>query len=385
MAKKKKTRIRQVWRFIEYEDRWGYECDGLPKYFKWYINGWKECEGAVITALNELRSDNGFIFLQGALVELLTLATNTEEQYQGYILNSRHNPATATDVGRMLRYKGRGSHNKALAVLRRLSMAGFLEEVPWGSCGFSPDREGPDKGNVTQRVRNVTTSQKKKRRRIKPGSRANKGGKTLKGKGKLAAQEEKVKAEQGSAKRSQSRRQHLKSQMDEMLAQRTKQGGTATVTTPATAPSMSSTIPDAGQARQQDQSDRMPALSSSSQIGAIVKLSAHRYDPDGWQFADDVLVATGYLTVLAKAQGERDGYSPAQSNERAHWAKAWHTAKGQFDGDSLRWLRRQVLKRADAVGRDRGSKHNPESYLMRAWHNLVKDLRKKRTGTANAG
>jgi hypothetical protein len=384
MAKKKKTRIRQVWRFIDYESRWGHDVAGVPKYIKWYINGWEGCEGEVVMAMNGLRAESGFIALQGALVELLTRATNTKEQFQGYLLNSRHNPATASDVGRMLRFKGRGSHNKALAVLRKLSMAGFLEEVPapdsWGSNGQNGDCETSD-------VRDVTRSQKKKKRRIKPGSRANKGGKTLKGKGKLAAQEEKVKvkAEQGSAKRTKTRRQHLKSQMDEMLAQRTKQGGTATVTTPATAPSMSSTIPDAGQARQQDQSDRMPALSSSSQIGAIVKLSAHRYDPDGWQFADDVLVATGYLTVLAKAQGERDGYSPAQSNERAHWAKAWHTAKGQFDGDSLRWLRRQVLKRADAVGRDRGSKHNPESYLMRAWHNLVKDLRKKRTGTANAG
>jgi hypothetical protein len=171
--------------------------------------------------------------------------------------------------------------------------------------------------------------------------------------------------------------------------QREGQGqGSITATTtanrghfPTTTPSMTSTRSDAGQVCKQDdpKSSRTPALSSVSQLGDIVKLNAFRYDADSWQFADDVLVRSRYLTILDPERIRRgeDGYTSQQQNERAHWAKAWHKVKALFDSDSLAVLRSGIFKRAEALGAKRQRKRNPESYLMTSWNNLVRDRNRK--------
>jgi hypothetical protein len=123
----------------------------------------------------------------------------------------------------------------------------------------------------------------------------------------------------------------------------------------------------------------IPALLSVSNVGDIVKLSAFRYDAEAWQFADDVLVRSRYFTILdsERVRHGEDVYTSQQQNERAHWAKAWHKAKELFDSDSLAVLRSGILKRAKVLGSNRQSKKNPESYLMAAWNNLVRDQKRK--------
>jgi hypothetical protein len=133
-----------VWRFVDYDGRYSAAAalehfrQEVPKYLQWHINAWDGYGGAAVTALSRLRGEKDFIWLQGAVVELLTVATNTHPEYQGYLLTSRYEPAEASQVGSMLRVDGR----KARAVLTRLAAVGFLEQVPWPpspSVGPIPD------------------------------------------------------------------------------------------------------------------------------------------------------------------------------------------------------------------------------------------------------
>lgn len=369
---------RKVWRFIDYGHRWGGGCDDLhilPKYIKWYINGWEGCEGEILTAMNQLRAESDFIWLQGALVELLSRATNTDIEYQGYILTSRREPASASDIGRMLRLTGRGAHKQAEAALHKLSMAGFLENVPvpnWDGSGLS---------------KNVTTPEKGVKRQKKPDSGVKNEGGSLKGKGKSATQKEKRENEESAAQTREKRRQENIKLCEQIKREGKGQDSITTTTTanrglsPTTSPSMTSTKSDAGQVCKQDdpESSRIPALPSVSHVGDIVKLRAFRYDADAWQFADDVLVRSRYFTILdcERARHSDDGYTSRQQNERAHWAKAWHKAKEVFDSDSLEVLQSGIFKRAEKLGANRYSKKNPESYLMSSWNNLVRDQKRK--------
>jgi len=128
------TGARTVWRFVDYAGRFGaeealkqFKAQCVPKYLQWHINAWDGYGGAVMTAKDRLKAEKNFIWLQGAVVELLTVATNTHPEYQGYLLTSRMEPMEASEVGSILRVDGR----KARAVLIRLKAVGFLEEVPW--------------------------------------------------------------------------------------------------------------------------------------------------------------------------------------------------------------------------------------------------------------
>ncbi|MHC4193348.1 MAG: hypothetical protein ACYSP9_04130 [Planctomycetota bacterium] len=382
---KPKQAAKKVWRFIDYDGRWAGGCDNLhslPKYIKWYINAWEGCEGEVLVALNQLRAERDFIWLQGALVELLSRATNTDARHQGYILTSRRDPASASEVGRMLRLTGRGMHKQAEAALQKLSRAGFLEYVPmptWDGSG---------------QPRNVTTSKQGANRQKKPGSKAKNAGDALKGKGKSAAQKEKGERERSAPQTKENRRQMIMRQLEQMQDEGKGQNDATTAVTanrgqaPSAAPSTSSTRSDAGQARREPgaQSGRTPAPPSVKQLGDIVKLSAFRYDAGAWDFADDVLVKCGYFTSLDVERARQgQGYESDQQNERAHWAKAWHTAAGLSDADSLAWLRAGILKRAGVVARSRHSKKNPQSYLMASWNNLVKDRKRKGKAVSGAG
>lgn len=356
---------KKVWRFIDYQLRWGNGCEGLPKYIKWYINGWEGCEGEVVSALNQLRAERDFVWLQGALVELLTRATNTDERFQGYLLSSRHDPASASQIGRILRFKGRGSHKRADAVLQKLSRAGFLEQV--SIPNFDSGREKREGGN--RQSINVTTPPKGGRSREKRHSRGQNAEKPLKGKGKAAAQQRKYL--EGETER-QERIQTLKAQCQAMQGQET-------TLPPATAPPRSPTNPDVP-GRVRSCSGHTPALAS---IANVIKLNEHRYDADAWEFADQVLLRSRYLTPYAiEAARAGRGYEPDVECERAHWAKAWHDAKGTFGGERLTWLRDQMFRRVDRIGGQRQSKHNPESYLMTTWNNLVKDAARKLKGNA---
>ncbi len=121
----------RVWRFVDYHRRFWADTNrkdiDLQQYIRWYINAWTGPGGEVLAALNQLRRYGNFIELQGALIELLTVATNTSPEFQGLLLSSRKEPMQTSEVASILRVNGR----KALVVLTRLQSVGFLEKVPW--------------------------------------------------------------------------------------------------------------------------------------------------------------------------------------------------------------------------------------------------------------
>ena len=225
-------------------------------------------------------------------------------------------------------------------------------------------------------------SQPKKRAKNK-GSPKKKTHSFKKGKSKVAAQQKENRSAQDKI---QTRKVMLNRQINQMRSQEaatTTAAGKAGLS-PTTAPSTSPTRSDeAGRVRRKDTAGRIPARSSSiAPIGTILKLSAHRYCGEAWQFADEVLMAVGYLSMarLNDVRRGRGSYPPDQENERAHWAKAWHTALDEFDGDGMAWLRTGIVKRAQAIRNNRGRYKNPESYLMASWQNLLRDLKRKGKG-----
>ena len=361
----------------------------VPKFVKWYINGWQGCEGDVLSALNQLRADPDFIWLQGALMELLSRATNTARCYQGHILTAAHEPATASDVGRILRTKGRGSTSPKRQTRKKPEASTsprqkkMTRKKPKTSTS-SRCKKQLGKVNASGRS---PPGRKQQKQAKKADSEGEKSPPFLKGKNKskVAAQQKKNRSAPGTV---QARKVMLNQQVKQMQSQ-----GAATSTAtanrglaPTTAPSTSSTKSDeSGRVRA---TGRIPAPSSSTPtIGEVIKLSAHRYDGVAWEFADDVLVRAGYFTSwhVDRVRSGGGRFTPAQENERAHWAKAWHNAKGMFGGESLIWLRSRIFKRADNLNRVRGTKDNPQSYLMTSWNNLVKDIKRKRKTPSGAG
>ncbi len=132
---------------------------------------------------------------------------------------------------------------------------------------------------------------------------------------------------------------------------------------------------------------RMPAGPSLARpIGEVIALSRHRYSGAAWQFADDVLIRSGFFTAADVDAVRRGGgrFKADTECERAHWAKYYCDAEGEFSSDSMDWLCRSLFKRADSVRARRGDWANPEAYLTKAWQNLLKDLKRKR-GKAGVG
>lgn len=379
MAKKVKKTVkrtrRQVWRFIDYDSRWGGDFEKLPKFIKWYINCWDGSEGPILAGINMLRAQKNFIWLQGALIELLTRVTNVEPEYQGYILSSRMEPATVSEIGRMLRVEGRGAHQTVLAALTRLSEAGFLEEVEVPRR-YRKDAD-PDRDKLDDRYpqsKNVTKSKKKKKTAKKPQKQPKNADEPFKG------QVESLTAAQKEIKK-ESRRQFLLDQVKQMQAKEQPQAVATTtadansVLAPTTTPPMSSTSSDGGQARRKE-SGRKPAPTS---LGRVLKMAEHRYDIQANEFADEVLVRTGYFLagMLDRIRMGIDQFTDEQFCERGHWSKAWTKVTEQFGSETTERLRTKMYKKAEAIRHERCTKLNPESYMMTAWNNLVRDEKRK--------
>jgi hypothetical protein len=372
--------VGKVWRFVNYASRWGGGLEGLkmqvPKYVRWYINAWQGAEGEVVSALNALRAEPDFIWLQGALVELLSRATNTEPIYQGYILTSRHKPATAAHVGRMLRVDQKpGSNSSARGVLTKLARAGFLEyvELPASPSPQQPKRRKSQVSGSDGTPRAQKGGKRPKKRAGKSRSRAS----LSKGKGKnLLAQVN----GKGSAQEVQSmRRVRLIDQVKQMQEQpgATTSADATGVVPPTTAPSTTSTSSD-GPGRAGPTTRRMPARPSIQKLGEITSLRQHRYNPAAWEFADEVLVRLGYLSPAEVDRVRAGGkHTPEVECERAHWAKAYDDAGREFAPGDVAWLRKHIDNRVDTVRAHANDYTNPRAYLMRAWYNLTKDLKRK--------
>jgi len=113
----------------------GIEC---PKFLRWPMNAWTGPEAGFLASLNRLRMYPNYIELQGAVVELLVLATNTAPELQGLLLSRGLVPMEVAEIASILRVDGR----KALVVVTRLINVGILERVAWpigDSDGEIPD------------------------------------------------------------------------------------------------------------------------------------------------------------------------------------------------------------------------------------------------------
>ncbi|MDI9430106.1 MAG: hypothetical protein QM570_00110 [Planctomycetota bacterium] len=99
-----------------------------------------------------------------------------------------------------------------------------------------------------------------------------------------------------------------------------------------------------------------------------MKLPRDRYSASAWAFADGVLLASGY----------RCGDAAERACERSHWAAAWDDAAAEFGPDVLARLKTRIIEAAAGIHGRRGDYRNPESYLLRAWQNDVKDARRQR-------
>jgi len=106
-------------------------------------------------------------------------------------------------------------------------------------------------------------------------------------------------------------------------------------------------------------------------LGHVVKLNQYRYDPEAWAFADGVQLASGY----------RESNGAGRECERAHWAKAWADATAELPAGVCGRLKRAIVEQAAEIHGRRTDFKNPEAYLMRSWHNNVRDARRGRRET----
>ncbi len=390
---------RYVWRFVDYKGRFGaeealkqFKAQCVPKYIQWHINAWDGYGGAAVLALNRLRAEKEFIWLQGAVVELLTVATNTHPEYQGYLLTSRHEPATASNVGSMLRVDGR----KALAVLTRLENVGFLEQVPWPPS----DSDGPIPDDPRLRLlRDVAAASKKP---------AGKGG----GKGRFCPENTDAPLQ--------------KRRSSEMLAAQAKVEGTAAETPPGeggqvaqtlemvklvcpkcghkgqapktgakqgqctqcgtvvpnlqtstSTTSTTSTNPDAGVGREPG---TVQAFRPKAHPPSIVRLqevreeiTPRKYSPAGNEFGEQICAAYGFV---AREGGD-------YVSEVAHFAKIYDEYFVTLSDLSQAKVRQKVLRIAAEIRTGKKHPECPGAYMQRVMQNAIRDqkrLKKDRIG-----
>lgn len=349
----------------------------------------------MLVAMNRLRAEDNFIWLQGALVELLTVATQTLKQYSGYLLTSRRDPATASEIGRMLRVDGRGVHASALAVLGTLSKAGLLEEVAW--CPV--DHSGNIVDEVTPPLKDVTMSKGGAGPAKKPRSRPKKEGKPFKEKSKVKEKRKNNLEGQAEAKRrtenalaptgrvreleprrqGESDAQFYERRKQELLTQLQADSALAPPTTPPIpeTPIVSPTNPDAGGLCRERGSRKAPHVFIShgcdpqgQRTIKLHRLDPERYSAEAWRVADQVLDAVGYVA--------RSG--PDSANERATWAAAWDEAVAVVYPSRLEFFRRKLLAKARYVCGRRDKYSRPEAYLRTAFDNLVRDFKRTEKG-----
>lgn len=383
---------RPVWRFIAYKERfWAdtrREDIHVQQYIRWYINAWHGPGGEVIASLNRLRRYGNFIELQGSLVELLTIATNTSPEYQGYLLSSRKEPMEASDVGSVLRVNGR----KALVVLTRLESVGFLEKVAWlpqGSDGPIPDDHIPHllqdvasagkraagKGGGEPRFRSENEGEPLQ----KPSKVEDKAAQAMV-EGTAAAETPPEGGQSGEAvepvklvcpncgHQGQSPKGRAKSWQ-------CTQCGTL-VPNPQISTSRTSTSPDAGAGLG---GPRRAATSPNARPPSIVRLQdvreiePHKYSAAGNDFGQQVCAAWGFVS--------HDGGEYA--NEVAHWAKLYDDELVTLSEIGQRKARDKLLRIAAEVRTGKKRPDAPGGYLERVLQNAIRD--QKRAGKVKAG
>ncbi len=405
-------RAARVWRFVDWEGRFAPgrmpDHHEVGKYVKWHINAWQGSEGAWITAMNRLRADKEWIWMQGAVVELLAAAMNQTPEYQGFLVTRSNVPMTASDVGSMLRVDGR----KALAVLTRCEAVGILERVAWPSRNHGPDGGIPDNYYPDSRCLRLATSRSchsspktGENPRFCGGKRGPPFNKSEKVEKAAAQQESKLKdsdegtpACAGGARLTCPRCGHVGKAAKAAkgwgakAVQCTQCGHvtraesrnpipTTSISTPAppTKPD-GGEGPDSSQAVTAGDSGRYALPASDLSPGPnVVRLDeavagqVHRYSAEGNAFGEQVLAALGYTWQ------DRSEYRV----EVAHWAKLWEQASRALSGPRMARMQAKVMRVAGQLRAGQLKANNPMAFLLRTMQNEIKDAR--RAGKVQTG
>lgn len=401
MAARKQTtgRAAAVWRFVDYEGR--FAPSGMPadrevaQYVKWYLNGWKGPGGEWLVAVNRLRAEKEFIWYQGAIVELLTVAMNQSLEFQGALVTGSKVPMQASDVGSILRVDGRKAH----AVLTRLEQVGILERVAWPR----PDDDGEIQDDRSLRLlTEVSRAARKDARKTagkggrKRGLRAENADEPLKG-GRsegLAAQDniEGTAGVRDAAPPTPPGGQAAARAAETVKAACPRCGLAATlrnvrsratcpncrhrwnhepVKTPTPKTPTASTSPDAGggPAGPARAGRHAAPCSDAPQVVRLADClvgQGHRYSEAGNAFGEQVLAASGYVAA------DRGDYV----NEVAHWAKLYERCRAELSEAGIERVRAKVLR---VAARIRGRRHEygaPEAYLERTMQNEIRDRKR---------
>lgn len=397
------------WRFLDYGGRFGAAAamaqmhQTVPQFIRWYINAWDGQGGEVLVAINRLRAEKDFIWYQGALVELLTVATNQVPEYQGYLVTSRKEPMTASEVGKVLRVEPR----RARTVLTRFESVGLLERVVWPLPGSGGDI--PDDGSL-RLPRNVAEASRKKVpkgggkrpfRARNEGPPFNKSEKSKTDKTKTVEVEETppcgddagpAKAAADAAETGQGPQSLMCPQCGHIgkpakaaqgwgakAVQCTQCGhvsrpeaANATSTT-----SIPSTSPDAGAGpgsrpggdpgqQAGPPSDTRPRDAHIVKIGDVLAQQGHRYSAEANAFGEQVLAAAGYVTC------DRGEFV----NEVAHFAKLWELCCGSLTAPAVDKVRAKVLRVAREIATKRHQYRKPEAYLLTTMKNEIRDAKR---------
>ncbi len=292
------------------------------------------------------RRKNG-LELEGAWVRLDRRAHRHTWAFRPYILNLMNQPATTQDIAREILFV---TPAKAEQILKELEALGLIEQVTepnWEQRG----KEGKQRTRTAKKkaTQSKQTGHKKTRVRTCP----DKSGQVR----TPYIRESEIEDNRKGRKEKKNRR--------EVNA---REGGRQRKDhpSPATTPPMTPANPDAGAGPRSRGREARPT--SISRLGNIVQLPRDRYSASAWAFADGVLLASGY----------RCGDAAERACERSHWAAAWDDAAAEFGPDVLARLKTRIIEAAAGIHGRRGDYRNPESYLLRAWQNDVKDARRQR-------
>jgi hypothetical protein len=353
-----------VWRFVEYEARFGVDLNKgqpkVPKFVKWPLNAWDGPDGDVLRALAILRPEKNFIWLQGAVAELLSICTNTSQAYRGYLLSSRKEPASIAEIGSMLRIEGRGSIARTTAALKRMERAGLLERVSWsppvaagpiedikdllgkakkpGKKGGAKGRKQPKNEEKPLRIEKPPTEEDSRRGRRGAGRGNEKGPPMTPDQLKdwEAAQEQRLRAPQTPGRLS-----------DPTIPTNSDAGaGPGGCKSSGRTPCPASMAPEP---------DVIP-------IGTALAGRRHRYSQGAVDYAERLMAAAGFL-----------GDDAAWACERGHWTQAFERDGARLTPAAFAKVRRKALAVAARLRTGQTEAESPMRYLMTTWHNEVKD------------
>ncbi len=371
----------------------------LQKYLRWPLNAWTAPEAAFKLAMDRLRQYPNFIELQGAVIELLTIATNTAPEFQGLLLSSGLVPMEMPEIASILRVDGR----KALVIVTRIISVGILERVVWppeGSDGTIPQ----DKS--LRLLQDVASAGKKA---------AGKGGQKGRSRGENAddalKEDRRSEISAAQAKIEVSGPAHRPPSEEAQGDKAAEAGETAeaqkltcpncghvgkpakpleacetlsctncgktiklrsgTAANPST--SMSSTSPDAGAGLAQppsgSQASPQARPASIIRFAEVQQVQGHKYSTAANDFGQEVCAAGGFVSY--------DGGEYA--NEIAHWARLYDdelVTLSAFDHDKVK---RKLFRIAAEVRTGKRRPENPAGYLERVLQNAIRD-RKRATG-----